>query len=180
MQPPKISVNFKNIDVQGRIYLNSPSVLGDLYDQGIELVDGLKLVVHDSGWQTEGIVAYSEKDAYYVAVIDWSKLQPPEEEVNGTQENGITCHVPLSIGDIQSRKMKKSAYILSQTDNSFCPKCHQNVYLLIAATIPMYTPSFYICFECVSVGEVGVGIVELFDDASELEEDEDSVDGKKV
>ena len=74
MTPAKIEVNFKDTDEHGRIYLNNPCTLGDLYDLGIELFEGQKLIVHDMGFALEGIVEYSEKDAYYVAAVDWAKL----------------------------------------------------------------------------------------------------------
>lgn len=73
---PKISVNFKDIDNQGRIYLNNPCTLGDLYDQGVDLTDSMRLIVCDNEVQTEGVVEYSEKDCYFVAVINWDNLKP--------------------------------------------------------------------------------------------------------
>lgn len=73
-RPPKISVNFKNIDKLGRIYLDSPGTLGDLHDQGVDLIDGLTLIVCDQGAEIEGVVEYSEKDAYYVAVVNWDGI----------------------------------------------------------------------------------------------------------
>jgi hypothetical protein len=42
-----------------------------LYDQGVDLIDGMMLIVCDQGVEIEGVVEYSEKDAYYVAVVNW-------------------------------------------------------------------------------------------------------------
>lgn len=71
---PKISVDFKNIDNQGHIYLNNPCTLGDLYDQGVDLIDGMTLIACDQGAEIEGVVQYSEKDAYHVAVVNWDDV----------------------------------------------------------------------------------------------------------
>ena len=73
--------------------------------------------------------------------------------------------------------MKKSPYCLSLTDNSFCPKCGGNVSLLCNTSLlpaDKNTPSFYICFKCNSVAQIGVGVVEEFDeDTFEFQENED-------
>jgi hypothetical protein len=77
MTPPKIEVNSKDIDALGRIYLNTPCSLGDLYNQGVDLFEGLELIVHDNGWETIGIVE-STKNGDYVVVINWDKVSPPK------------------------------------------------------------------------------------------------------
>ncbi len=52
-----------------------------------------------------------------------------------------------------------SPYILMPMPQSFCQKCHQKVSLLCGETHSL--PSFFICWNCKSVAEVGVGPVEL-------------------
>ena len=73
--------------------------------------------------------------------------------------------------------MEESLYCLSLTDNSFCPSCGGNVSLLCnTSLLPAHksTPSFYICFRCNSVAQIGVGVVEEFDeDTFEFQENED-------
>jgi len=53
-----------------------------------------------------------------------------------------------------------SGYCIQKTDSSFCPKCQSNVHLLAPIGVDSYGPSFYICFICGFVGEVGRGKVE--------------------
>jgi hypothetical protein len=53
----------------------------------------------------------------------------------------------------------ESLYVLIETEKSFCPKCHNTVGLLTSTQHRL--PSFYICFSCKYVGEVGVGPVKL-------------------
>jgi transcription elongation factor Elf1 len=52
-----------------------------------------------------------------------------------------------------------SIYILQKMDKSFCPKCNEKVYLLCSKGIGD-KPSFFICFDCETVGQVGIGSVE--------------------
>jgi hypothetical protein len=47
-----------------------------LCDRGVQLVNGLKLIVHNEELETEAIVEYSEEEKLWVAVIDWDKLPP--------------------------------------------------------------------------------------------------------
>ena len=54
--------------------------------------------------------------------------------------------------------MAKSNYIIHKTDSSFCPLCGSNVHLLIDRDGNPAT-SFYICFSCKYVAQVGVGPV---------------------
>jgi hypothetical protein len=56
-------------------------------------------------------------------------------------------------------KGKKSKYILQNLSGSICPYCKKYVYLLIGENIEKRKPAFYICFDCETVFEVGVGPV---------------------
>ena len=51
-----------------------------------------------------------------------------------------------------------SSYLLLKTDNSYCPLCEKPVYLLCEGSSKK-KPSFYICFDCKFIGEVGKGKV---------------------
>ena len=52
----------------------------------------------------------------------------------------------------------KSNFILQKCDNSFCKNCRSKVDLLTSRD-GRAGPSFYICFNCYYVAEVGVGPV---------------------
>jgi len=54
---------------------------------------------------------------------------------------------------------EKSTFVLQKTKKSFCPICDKEVYLLTPFEATNSKPSFYICFNCKFVGEVGVGAV---------------------
>jgi predicted RNA-binding Zn-ribbon protein involved in translation (DUF1610 family) len=50
-----------------------------------------------------------------------------------------------------------SDYIIQIVQSSYCPNCNNLVYLLCHKDGE--SPSFYICWNCHFVGEIGVGIV---------------------
>ncbi len=52
-----------------------------------------------------------------------------------------------------------SKFTFFKTEISFCPNCGKNVYLLTTAGSSFGMPSFYICFDCKFIGEIGVGKV---------------------
>lgn len=51
----------------------------------------------------------------------------------------------------------KGRYDLILSKKTFCPKCHECVFLL--SKYDFSGPSFYICFKCQTVAQVGVGPV---------------------
>ena len=53
----------------------------------------------------------------------------------------------------------KSRYILLKSEISSCPLCNNNAYLLTSDESSKGKPSFFICFDCKSIGEVGIGKV---------------------
>jgi hypothetical protein len=55
----------------------------------------------------------------------------------------------------------KSKYTLRRTSSSFCPNCNERPYLLSQENM---TNSFYICFSCKFIGEIGEGKVEFEND----------------
>lgn len=52
-----------------------------------------------------------------------------------------------------------SKYVLQKMEKSHCPKCLKLVWLLVYDERPVGTPSFFICFECRQIWQVGVGPV---------------------
>ncbi len=52
----------------------------------------------------------------------------------------------------------KSKYNLIKTTGSFCPKCDKEVYLL-SHHDGIEEPAFFICFDCKTIGQVGIGKV---------------------
>ena len=57
--------------------------------------------------------------------------------------------------------IKESHYIFFKTESSFCSYCNKNVYLLTSDENTKGKSSFYICFNCKFIGEVGVGRVRM-------------------
>ena len=53
----------------------------------------------------------------------------------------------------------KSKYILQKTDKSFCKYCNNKVSLLCHFSDMISFASFYICFKCKKVFEIGKGEV---------------------
>jgi transcription elongation factor Elf1 len=54
-----------------------------------------------------------------------------------------------------------SNYIIHLTQSSYCPHCNERVSLLCDKDGEQ-KPSFYICWNCEFVGEIGVGPVKEF------------------
>lgn len=52
-----------------------------------------------------------------------------------------------------------SEYILQDSDKSFCSECGETVSLLAHKDFKEKKPAFFICFNCKTIGEVGVGRV---------------------
>ena len=49
----------------------------------------------------------------------------------------------------------RSNFILQATSATFCPECHGPVTLLCKKNDPFMDPSFYICFPCNKVAQIG-------------------------
>lgn len=52
-----------------------------------------------------------------------------------------------------------SDFIFLKSEMSFCPHCNKNVYLMTSGGNSKGMPSFFICFDCKFIGEIGVGVV---------------------
>ena len=75
MLTPYVYADFNNTDPKGRLRLNCVGTADDLSREGIELRDGLRLIVHDEELETDATVRYSDEERLWVAVIDWQKVR---------------------------------------------------------------------------------------------------------
>lgn len=84
MVVPKIYADFQNLDDSNRLILTSQGTLSDLERLGIELCDGLHLIVATDDEDDEGrpcelltdaVVRYDPDGGRWVAAIDWSALR---------------------------------------------------------------------------------------------------------
>ena len=76
MTSPVVYADFMNADPQGRVRLNGVGTLNDLGDSGLRLVDGLRILIHDEEVEADSVVAYSDQEKLWVAVIDWNAIRP--------------------------------------------------------------------------------------------------------
>ncbi len=73
--PIKISVDFNNCDVEGRVRLNTNGAFDDIEKFKINLEPGLKVLLDDNeGLEIDGIVEFSDQENIWVAKFDWDKL----------------------------------------------------------------------------------------------------------
>lgn len=84
MKLPKVIADFQNADSQGRLRLNCVGTIQDLVRQGIQLHEGLELILYDLDvddagrpceLQAQGVVAPAPEDLCWVAAIDWTNLR---------------------------------------------------------------------------------------------------------
>jgi hypothetical protein len=90
MKNPRVYADFHNCDSQGRVRLNTVGTLEDLARQQVQLRDGLALALYADDandldqpdeLRADGIVAYSEDERCWVAVIDWNAVHHASEEM---------------------------------------------------------------------------------------------------
>ncbi|WOL31441.1 hypothetical protein [Microcoleus phage My-WqHQDG] len=75
MTTPRVSVDFNNADEQGRVYLTCVGTLQDLNQQGIQLVDGLVLLLYQEDLIAEATTKYDDEQRVWVAVVDWDHMR---------------------------------------------------------------------------------------------------------
>jgi hypothetical protein len=75
MTYPKVFVDFNNADEQSRVYLTCIGILQDLNQQGIQLIDGLILLLYQEDLVAEGTVEYDDEQGVWVAVVDWDNMR---------------------------------------------------------------------------------------------------------
>lgn len=67
----RVFVDFGNADTQGRVRLNCEGTIDDLCNQGIELVEGLELLLYQEYVEMKATVTYSLEEQQWVAKADW-------------------------------------------------------------------------------------------------------------
>ena len=84
MELPRIYADLRNTDQQGRLRLNGAGTLSDLAAQGVELREGLRLLLYSVDAQAdgtnddlvvEGTVELDRASGAWVARIDWDALR---------------------------------------------------------------------------------------------------------
>jgi hypothetical protein len=89
MFEPKIYADFHNLDDSNRLRLTCAGTKEDLERQSIELHEGLVLTFYmddadDQGepdeLRTQGVVHYDEREATWVASVDWSAVRHASDE----------------------------------------------------------------------------------------------------
>jgi hypothetical protein len=70
-----ITADFNNADTQGRVRLNCIGTIEDLGRLGLQLVDGLRVTIHDEELEADGEVLYSSDEGIWVAKIDWDAIR---------------------------------------------------------------------------------------------------------
>lgn len=76
MAVPSIYADFMNADPQGRVRLNTVGTIEDVSRHGLQLANGLRVVLHDDELEADGEVVYSDAEHIWVARIDWNALRP--------------------------------------------------------------------------------------------------------
>jgi hypothetical protein len=98
MKIPEIYGDYHNLDEENRIRLTTVGTRRDLAKHGIELKEGLRVTVYmddadDAGnrddLMADAVVRYNEKEACWVAEIDWSKVQNRSERKNAIAALGV-------------------------------------------------------------------------------------------
>jgi hypothetical protein len=72
---PAIYADFNNADPLGRVRLNCVGTIEDLGRLGLQLVDGLRVTIHDEELEADGEVLYSSDESIWVAKIDWNAVR---------------------------------------------------------------------------------------------------------
>ena len=84
MELPRIYADLRNTDQLGRLRLNGAGTLSDLAAQGVELREGLRLLLYSVDAQAdgtnddlivEGTVELDRASGAWVARIDWDALR---------------------------------------------------------------------------------------------------------
>ena len=76
MTPVTLYADFNNADPEGRVRLNAAGTLRDLARQGVQLREGLAVVVHDEELAADGEAEFSAGEGVWAARIDWSLVRP--------------------------------------------------------------------------------------------------------
>lgn len=92
MNIPRVHADFQNLDDDSRLRLTCAGTFDDLERQGIQLWEGLLLVLYtddadDDGRPDElyavGVVQYDEQQKVWVAEIDWNAIRHASSDQRG-------------------------------------------------------------------------------------------------
>ena len=75
MPKPRVFADFHNADTLGRLRLNCAGTIHDLSEQGVQLREGLELVVYGEELEVPGLARFSGDEHGWVAVIDWDAIR---------------------------------------------------------------------------------------------------------
>lgn len=69
--PYRVFVDFGNADARGRVRLNTAGTIQDLCHQGVELVEGLELILYQEYVEMKATVTYCLEEQMWVGKVDW-------------------------------------------------------------------------------------------------------------
>jgi len=72
---PLIYADFNNADSSGCLRLNCAGTREDLAKAGLQLQEGMQLIVYDEELEAEAQVHYSSEEQLWVARIDWTQIR---------------------------------------------------------------------------------------------------------
>ena len=75
MSQPAIFADFNNADPRGGVRLNTIGTIEDLSRQGIQLREGMKLILHDDDLEADGEAHFSTKENTWIAMINWQAIR---------------------------------------------------------------------------------------------------------
>ena len=75
MSQPAIFADFNNADPRGRVRLNTIGTIEDLSRQGIQLREGMKIILHDDDLEADGEVHFSTEEKTWIAMINWQAIR---------------------------------------------------------------------------------------------------------
>ena len=82
MNTLRVSADFHNADLKGRVRLNCAGTGADLERQKIELQNGQSVIIYSEELEVESIVHYSEAEKLWTAIIDWDAIQEVDPVVS--------------------------------------------------------------------------------------------------
>ena len=75
MSKPVIYADFNNADPRGCLRLNCIGTVEELSRQGVQLREGLQLIVHDEELEADGEAHFSTEEQIWVALINWRMVR---------------------------------------------------------------------------------------------------------
>lgn len=75
MSKPTVHADFNNADPRGCVRLNCVGTTEDLFRQGVQLREGLQLILHDDEVEADGEAHFSSEEQNWVALINWRMVR---------------------------------------------------------------------------------------------------------